>query len=217
MNSIIITGGKYRGLSIMTPGGATHPMGIRERLALFNMLMPRLQGATVLDVYAGSGALGLEALSRGAASVIFVDNDKKATEVIKKNLHTLLTQASVAKVIKANASDPEAIRKALNDAASEAAPMNAHGSIPSQAPRSPQPPEPSRAPKPSTPEYSIVIADPPYDKYTPEMIASLAPLVVPGGLLVASTPIAGPDLTGFTIVKSRKYARCHLTIYEKNR
>ena len=89
MDTVIVTSGKYRGRKILTPGPGTHPMGSREKLALFNMLTGKIEGATVLDAFAGSGALGIEALSRGAFKVVFVDNSKKATEVISKNLATL--------------------------------------------------------------------------------------------------------------------------------
>lgn len=64
-------------------------MGSREKLALFNMLTGKIEKATVLDAFAGSGALGIEALSRGAFKVVFVDGSKKATEVISKNLDAL--------------------------------------------------------------------------------------------------------------------------------
>ena len=86
---ITITGGEYRGRKILTPGGKTHPMGSRERLALFNMLGEKCSGAAFLDAFAGSGALGIEALSRGASRVIFVDSSRPATEVIKRNLREL--------------------------------------------------------------------------------------------------------------------------------
>lgn len=81
-----ITSGKFRGRELKSPRSAgAHPMGDRERLALFNSLGPRLQDARVLDLYAGSGALGLEALSRGAEEVIFVDKNEKAIDAIFEN------------------------------------------------------------------------------------------------------------------------------------
>ncbi|MDO4742371.1 MAG: RsmD family RNA methyltransferase, partial [Candidatus Saccharibacteria bacterium] len=83
-----ITSGEKRGAFILTPGGKTHPMGERERLALFNMLGP-VNRKTVLDLFAGSGALGIEALSRGAKSVIFVDSSPLAARSIKRNLEKL--------------------------------------------------------------------------------------------------------------------------------
>lgn len=85
-----ITSGKFKSRMILTPGTEnTHPMGSRQRLALFNMLLPYLQGANVLDTYAGSGVLGIEALSRGAASATFIDNDAKAVATIRQNLSDL--------------------------------------------------------------------------------------------------------------------------------
>lgn len=89
MDKTTITGGKYRGRKIATPGGATHPMGSRERLALFNMLVGELEGASVLDAFAGSGSLGIEALSRGASEVVFIEKNRVATEIIKQNLAEL--------------------------------------------------------------------------------------------------------------------------------
>lgn len=84
-----ITGGNLKGRKIRTPGGATHPMGERERIALFNMIVEYLPGNFVLDAFAGSGALGIEALSRGAALVLFMDKDAHVCDVINENLREL--------------------------------------------------------------------------------------------------------------------------------
>lgn len=89
MNAIRITSGKYRGRTIKTPGRGTHPMGERERLALFNMISPALEGASVLDAFAGSGALGIEALSRGASEAIFIEKNPSAARAIRDNLACL--------------------------------------------------------------------------------------------------------------------------------
>lgn len=64
-------------------------MGERERLAIMNSLVSHLQGARVLDMFAGSGSLGIEALSRGASHATFVDNNRKAVSTIKSNLKLL--------------------------------------------------------------------------------------------------------------------------------
>ena len=88
-NSVKITSGLYRGREILTPGPGTHPMGAREKLALFNMLATFLPGARVLDAFAGSGALGIEALSRGTKSVTFIEKAPSAARVIKENLAKL--------------------------------------------------------------------------------------------------------------------------------
>lgn len=95
MNTLRITSGAKKGRKIETPGGTTHPMGERERLALFNMISEELQGAEVLDAFAGSGALGIEALSRGAKAVTFVEKNPEAVKVIRKNLADLNMDANV--------------------------------------------------------------------------------------------------------------------------
>ena len=92
MEKITITAGKYKGRKLKTPGGATHPMGSRERLALFNMLTGKIAGAFILDAFAGSGALGIEALSRDAKKVVFVEKNPKAVATISENLRSLQIQ-----------------------------------------------------------------------------------------------------------------------------
>jgi 16S rRNA (guanine(966)-N(2))-methyltransferase RsmD len=68
------------------PGLATRPTSDRLRETLFNVLAPRIKGAIFLDLYAGSGAVGIEALSRGAASVVFVERAPAALAVLRGNL-----------------------------------------------------------------------------------------------------------------------------------
>lgn len=88
-----IVAGEWRGRKLAAPkGDATRPTADRTRETLFNMLTSRLgsfEGLRVADLFAGSGALGLEALSRGAASCLFVENDRAATETIRANVTTL--------------------------------------------------------------------------------------------------------------------------------
>ena len=82
-----IISGYARGLRLKSPQGqAIRPTSDRAREALFNIISHRIQGALVLDLFAGTGALGLEALSRGARHVTFVDNSPDALVVISKNL-----------------------------------------------------------------------------------------------------------------------------------
>lgn len=86
-----IISGKYKGRKLQSPENtATHPMGSREKLALMNLLQPYLTGATVLDAYAGSGALGLEALSRGAKEAVFVESNGKVAKTLNNNLDSVL-------------------------------------------------------------------------------------------------------------------------------
>ena len=84
-----IIGGTIRGRKLLTPpsrlGPLIRPTSDRAREALFNILGNRVAGARVLDLFAGTGALGLEALSRGATSAFFVDVSREAVELIEKN------------------------------------------------------------------------------------------------------------------------------------
>lgn len=81
-----VIAGTRKGHRLAAPKGArTRPTGDRAREAIFNIVGP-LEGAAVLDVFAGSGALGIEALSRGAARCVFVESDRGAARVIAQNL-----------------------------------------------------------------------------------------------------------------------------------
>jgi 16S rRNA (guanine(966)-N(2))-methyltransferase RsmD len=93
--------GTYGGRRLQAPPGeATRPTSDRVREALFSILGDRVQGARVLDLFAGSGALGLESLSRGAAEATFVDSAPAAIRAIRANLATL---GAAAEVIRADA------------------------------------------------------------------------------------------------------------------
>lgn len=85
---IRVTSGRFRGRKLQSPQSMlTHPMGAREKLALFNMV--DVVGKRVLDAYAGSGALGIEALSRGATEAVFVEYNRSIAGVISQNLSAL--------------------------------------------------------------------------------------------------------------------------------
>ena len=96
------------------PRTGTRPTTDRVRESLFNVLTARIEltGASVLDLYAGSGALGLEALSRGAASALFVESDQRAAAVIARNIEALraqgatLRRGTVAAVLAAGSDRP---------------------------------------------------------------------------------------------------------------
>ncbi len=85
--SLKIIGGDFRGKRLVSPAGRlVRPTAGRVREALFAILSPVLPGATVLDLFAGSGAMGLEALSRGAAKAVFIETAPAALTAIKKNI-----------------------------------------------------------------------------------------------------------------------------------
>ncbi len=82
-----VTGGTAKGARLRTPAGPeTRPTTDMARKAIFDILGPEVEGARVLDLFAGSGALGIEALSRGAAEAVFVESSREALGVILANL-----------------------------------------------------------------------------------------------------------------------------------
>ena len=82
-----VIAGTLKGRRLRTPTWSDlRPTSDKLRETLFNILAPRTTDATVLDVYAGTGALGIEALSRGARSVVFVEDDRRAQALISENL-----------------------------------------------------------------------------------------------------------------------------------
>lgn len=89
MSLRIVAGSKGGSRLVSLPGLATRPMSERARQAVFSMLGERVVDATVLDLFAGSGALALEALSRGAATAVFVENASAAVEIIARNIGKL--------------------------------------------------------------------------------------------------------------------------------
>ena len=81
-----VIAGTARGIRLTAPGEGTRPFGDRVKQTLFAILDPSIRGARVLDLFAGSGAAGIEALSRGAALAVFVERDREAVTVIQANL-----------------------------------------------------------------------------------------------------------------------------------
>ena len=94
-----IISGQARGRKLLAPEGLdTRPTTDRVKESMFNLIIPYIPADTVLDLFGGSGALGIEALSRGCKSCVFIESNKAAVGVIKKNLE-LSRQDSKAEVI----------------------------------------------------------------------------------------------------------------------
>lgn len=103
--SIRIIGGELKGRKLVTVAGKeTRPTADRVRESIFNILGKNVQGARIIDLYAGTGAMGIEALSRGAQFVFFADNQKAALDALAKNLKTCSLE-SKASAIKWNIND----------------------------------------------------------------------------------------------------------------
>ncbi|WP_417909779.1 16S rRNA (guanine(966)-N(2))-methyltransferase RsmD [Candidatus Electronema sp. PJ] len=116
-----ITGGTARGRSIAGPkSGCTliRPTSDRVREALFSIIVAKIPGSTVLDLYAGTGAFGLETLSRGAAAAVFVDQSKLALQLIQDNLNRCITGAKAA-LLQLDLARPDGIARLKNRLPSE--------------------------------------------------------------------------------------------------
>jgi 16S rRNA (guanine966-N2)-methyltransferase len=95
-----IIAGAYKGRRLVTPrGDVTRPTADQVRIALMDTLMPWLPGARLLDLFAGAGGVGLEALSRGAAHVTFVERDARAVAALRDNV-TTLAAGDAARVVR---------------------------------------------------------------------------------------------------------------------
>jgi 16S rRNA (guanine966-N2)-methyltransferase len=89
-----VIGGEFRSRALKSPPGLdVRPTPDRLRETLFNILAPRIEGKVFADVYAGTGAVGIEALSRGASRAVFIEQSREAVNVIRENLHTLGIEA----------------------------------------------------------------------------------------------------------------------------
>jgi 16S rRNA (guanine(966)-N(2))-methyltransferase RsmD len=101
-----IIAGKYRGRSLKSPPSLeVRPTSDRLRETLFNVIAPRIAGARFLDLCGGSGAVGIEAISRGAQHATFVDQSRKMCDLIQANLNLCGIEKSESAVIQAEADD----------------------------------------------------------------------------------------------------------------
>jgi 16S rRNA (guanine(966)-N(2))-methyltransferase RsmD len=98
-----VIAGSARGIRLAAPGPGARPLGDRAKQTCFAILEPDLPGAAFLDLFAGSGAAGIEALSRGAARAMFVERDRAALEAIADNLRRTHLDGEGAIVVRADA------------------------------------------------------------------------------------------------------------------
>ena len=95
-----VIAGSAKGIRLRAPGPGTRPLSDRVKQTLFAILEPDLSGAAFLDLFAGSGAAGIEALSRGAASATFVEKDQGAAAVIAANLTATALAGPAASIVR---------------------------------------------------------------------------------------------------------------------
>jgi len=185
-----IVAGRHRGRRIAAlPGAAVRPTGERARAAVFDILLHgapaahlALEGAAVLDAFAGTGALGLEALSRGAAHATFLDRDQRALALLRANV-ALLDERARATVLAGDATRP-----------------------PPAAGRTPMPPSGGG---PGTP-VDLAFLDPPYQSgLAPAALAALAAAgwFKPDAILVVECAVreAFAPPAGFEVLDERRY------------
>lgn len=98
-----VIAGRAKGRKLFSvPGKGTRPITARVKGALFNILRPRLAGSVMLDLFGGTGAVGIEGLSRNAEHVVFVERSRQAAEVIRRNLE-LTRLSDRAEIVRADA------------------------------------------------------------------------------------------------------------------
>ena len=97
-----LTGGEHRGRTLVVPGEGTRPTQDKVRAAIFSALAAQVPGSRVLDLFAGTGAMGFEAWSRGAARVDWVENGRPALGALRKNFCALKIPETVGRIIAAD-------------------------------------------------------------------------------------------------------------------
>jgi 16S rRNA (guanine966-N2)-methyltransferase len=117
--SVRIVAGAFRGRRLRTPPGKdVRPTSDRAREALFNILHTDVEGADVLDLYAGTGALGLEAISRGAGSAVLVEASRPVYEVMKANAESLPVDETGQRIVTMHADAKVALKRMEQSGAS---------------------------------------------------------------------------------------------------
>lgn len=186
-----ITGGSLRGRRIAAPKGGVRPTAERVREALFAALAARggFAGARALDLCAGSGALGIEAMSRGAASALFVEKSARAAARLRANLAALgltgaaqVWQREALAALRQLAGQGARFELVLADPP-YAKPAKAHAAAAGLAQR---------------------------------LLSAAAPLLAPGGVLVLEAPHRAPPgpAPGLAVVQERRYGDTLLLCYE---
>ena len=199
-----ITGGQWCGRTLLMPKSElVRPTQDRVREALFNLLTPVLEGARFLDLFAGSGAVGLDALSRGVAEVTFLEQDKAVFTTLKKNLEAFGVDPYFAHNVNSlswlglsDASKPTTGRRQFS-----------------------APPATVSAARP----YTIVFADPPYlwakeNGFEPiATVLAQRNLLAPEGYLITETDYRtdAVELPGYSLIRDRLYGKTRLAIYRR--
>ena len=203
-----VVGGEWRGRPLVAPAGrGTRPTSDKVREAMFDVLLALqevraggdaapaagpLGGHVVLDLFAGSGALGIEALSRGAGACTFVEHERAALRALRANLERLGVTVG-ARDRREEGDDGRAARARVLAA-------DARRALRADARRGAR--------------YTLLFADPPYDRYAevrPALARLLGPLLAPRAVLVIETAAGTAAGLPWTIVREKRYGDTRVT------
>ena len=203
-----VVGGEWRGRPLVAPAGrGVRPTSDKVREAMFDVLLALqevraggdaapaagpLGGHVVLDLFAGSGALGIEALSRGAGACTFVEHERAALRALRANLERLGVTVG-ARDRREEGDDGRAARARVLAA-------DARGALRADARRGAR--------------YTLLFADPPYDRYAevrPALARLLGPLLAPRAVLVIETAAGTAAGLPWTIVREKRYGDTRVT------
>lgn len=231
-----ITGGELGGRQIRVPDGPVRPTQDRVREALFSMLGDRVVGARFLDLFAGSGAVGIEAWSRGAAQVCFVENNKRAYLILRQSVNELCASAGAEKSSRAESASalPQTDVSSSHPPAGE---LRRTETVMSDAGVFL---EKRVAPEP----FHIIFCDPPYHRsapkgrkhpekrggkepdrdreehWLPRILQALSsrPWLAPDGLLIMEEPAQSVALIapGWELLRDRTYGDSRLLVYRRS-
>ena len=188
--NIRLISGIFKNHKIISPNSRqTHPMSERARNAIFNSIQQEIQDAEVLDAFAGTGALGLEAISRGAKKVIFIEKNRLAQKILSENM----------KIVEKNekAGEVKLIRSSVSSW------LNSSGS------------RLERGDLLENLTFDVIFADPPY--YDPQFstIKKLSKRLKSGGILILSKPkeIENFEMENLTLISEKKYSGAKILFF----
>ncbi len=191
-----VSSGWAKGMKLAAPPGeaTTRPTSAKVRAATLNVLAPYLEDALFLDIFAGSGAMGIEAVSRGARGAVFVEVARPPLASLKTNLAELERRAVAQELT------PPRLEVVSADALAAMNRLSRHG------------------------KFSVVFLDPPYADaadWAAKLLGPLAALVEPGGVAAfESSTAAGPAVAaaaqpGWLVLKQKTYGDTMVTILER--
>jgi 16S rRNA (guanine966-N2)-methyltransferase len=192
-----VIAGSARGVRLAAPGPGTRPLTDRVKQTLFGILEPELEDAAVLDLFAGSGAAGIEALSRGAAHAVFVEKDAGAARVIAENLRRARVEGAATVVRRDAVAWLAEAARAAGSAGDGGADGDGEGA-----------------------RFDIVVVDPPYADTASlvRVLEGVGPVVREGGVVVSKHfwRDAPPARIGLLASeRERRFGETALTFYRR--